>query len=63
MIASRRWHGEDKMPLFALIVLIPLGGVSNIFVGQTVEVFDTKIDCLLALQTIMELSAVCLEIK
>ena len=25
-------------------MLIPLGGVSNIFVGQTVEVFDTKID-------------------
>ena len=51
------------MALWVLIVLIPLGGVSNVFVGQTVEVFDTKIDCLLALQTIMELSAVCLKIE
>jgi hypothetical protein len=50
------------MALWVLILMIPLGGVSNIFVGQTVEVFDTKIDCLIALQTV-EMKAVCLEIK
>lgn len=50
------------MPLWMLLILIPLPGVSDLYASQVLEVYGTQRDCYEAL-SVLEVKAVCVEVK
>ena len=50
------------MPLWVLLVLIPLHGVQDLYTSQTLEVYGSKRDCYDAMVQ-LEIKSVCVEVK
>lgn len=54
--------GVCMMPLWMLLVLIPLPGVSELYTSEVLEVYGSQRDCYEALHEV-DVKAVCVEVE